>query len=148
MEFFRGKQEEQKSPIDQILSSFTKNAKEMNSIAGFPGVLLLIAVLALGLPVLLGAEASLSLSIVAGAAIVASSVTYTVQWWYMAKQSEAQALILRNITEEFLRRYLDSKDKFEPEYIDWAISNIINKLTHKPIAPNKSMQPTADASAD
>ena len=137
MSIFKNDKEEPQSPIDQILSSFTKNAKEMNSIAGFPGVLLLVGLGAVGLPVMPGVEPSNGLMFVAGICIFASSATYTVQWWFMSKQAEAQALMLREFTKTFLDRYLQSKTTFEAEHVDWAIENILNKLTEKKKLPNR-----------
>ena len=138
MTWGKNESKEPLSPIDQILSSFTKNAKEMNSIAGFPGILLLVGLTAMGLPVIPGIEASNGLMFIAGVSIFSSTVTYTVQWWFMAKQTEAQSEILRVFTQKFLERYLESKDKFEAEHVDWAINNILNKLTKKPELPNKA----------
>ena len=134
-----GKEEkkEESSVIDQLLSSFTKNAREMNSIAGFPGILLLVGILAIGLPTVPGFEASTGLMFVAGICVLSSAITYTVQWWFVAKQAEAHAILVSRFTHEFLQRYLDSKKEFEAEHIDWAIRNILNRLSNPMESPNK-----------
>lgn len=145
-----GKEEkkEERSVIDQLLSSFTKNAREMNAIAGFPGVLLLVGILAIGLPALPGFEESTGLMFVAGICILCSAITYAVQWWFMAKQAEAHAILVTRFTHDFLQRYLDSKNEFEAEHVDWAIRNIINKLSTPIESPNNLLQPNAKSSAE
>ena len=123
---------DEESIIDVLLSAFTKNAKEMNALLGFPGVLLLFAVLALALPAIPGYEMSIGLLFISGVSIVASSVTYFALWSYSAKQAAAQTTILNEFIKTFLNKYLADKEKVEAEHIDWAINNILHRLTKKP----------------
>lgn len=118
----------------------------MNAIAGFPGVLLLVGILAIGLPALPGFEESTGLMFVAGICIFSSAVTYAVQWWFMAKQAEAHAILVSRFTHEILQRYLDSKKELQAEHIDWVIRNILNKLSSPMESPNNLLHPNAKAS--
>jgi hypothetical protein len=124
--------EEGESPIDVVLSSFTRNAASINTVLGFPGVLLLFSVLALSLPAIPGVAVSNGFFLVSGGAILASAISYAAQWFYSAKQAEAQASILRSFTQSFLDRYLAGKQVFEAEHVDWAIRNILLPLTKEP----------------
>lgn len=138
-----GKKNEEKSPLDALLGTFTKSAKEMNALFGFPGVLLLAGVVAFAMPAFTDLAPVNGLYFLSGCSILASALTYSAQWFYLARQSEAQAKIVSDFTEAFLHRYLSSKEQVDAEHVDWAIKNIIEPLTKdKPRiekAPNKGL---------
>lgn len=126
-----GTKNEEKSPLDAFLGTFTKSAKEMNALFGFPGVLLLTGVVAFAMPVLAGAESANGLYFLSGCSILASAITYFAQWLYLAKQSEIQAKIVSNFTEAFLQQYLSSRGgHFEAEHVEWVINHILKPLTN------------------
>lgn len=124
------------SPVNALLSAFTENAKEINSFLGFPGVLLLVAVLVLGLFSVPGYNLeSLHAVIVASVALAGSIATYSSQRYVAAKRAEAQTHILTGYGGLLLEKYFSSKQEIGAENIEWAINHIIKELVREQTLP-------------
>jgi CubicO group peptidase (beta-lactamase class C family) len=63
MWFGKGKEETPKSAIEQLLSAFTEQSTKMNAILGFPGVLLLMAIVSAALLAISGVNPSTTFTI-------------------------------------------------------------------------------------
>ena len=137
------KQETPQSPLDKILSAFTEQAIRMHALLGFPGVLLLLAIVFVALPTIPGVGVSSSLTVLAATSLLGSVATYVAECYYALRRAEAQARILENYTRMFLDRYLASKGTVGAEEVHFAIDYILMPLLEKPhpTLPPKSGSP-------
>src|SRR5439155_19363322 len=140
MPFHRGGQRsaEDTSPADLVLGAFTRSAKEMNSILGFPGVLVLVAVLPLLLQAIPGfAFPPEQAVIVVSVALGSSVVTYWAQRYSDTKRAEAQSNVLEGYIQLFVKKYLESKDKIEAEDMEWVNNHILVPFLKPMAKPNQ-----------
>lgn len=120
---------ETKSPVEEILHAFTKSSKEMHSFLGFPGVLLLLAVLPMALVAIPGYQLdSVHAVILASVALGGSVATYSTQRYSDIKRAEAQSEVLREYARLFLEKYLEGREKIGAEEIEWATNQILKPL--------------------
>jgi NADPH:quinone reductase-like Zn-dependent oxidoreductase len=133
--FGKDKQENKKqtprSPLEQLLSSFTEQSKRMNAILGFPGVLLLMAIVFAALPAVTRVNPSSSFTVLAAASLVGSVVTYLANWYYSLRHAEAQAQIVSDYMRLFLDKYLASLGSVTAENVLFGIDHIFMPLFTK-----------------
>ena len=127
--FGKDKDETLKSPVDQLLSAFTEQAVKMNALLGFPGVLLLLAIVFAALPVL--SIVNPAFTILAAASLVGSIATYLADWYYSLRHAEAQAQLVSDYTRLFLERYLASQEKVTAESVTFGIDHVLMPLLKK-----------------
>src|SRR2546426_7962597 len=112
MRFFGGSgtPPEDGSPADLILGAFTRSAREMHSMMGFPGVLILVAVLPLLLQLIPGYGFPAEQAAILSSTALASSVgIYWAERYSDTKRAEAQAKVLQEYIQLFVGRYLEGK---------------------------------------
>ena len=129
--FDKGKEEVQKSPIEQLLGAFTEQSVRINAILGFPGVLLLMAIVFVSLPSVPGVTASPGLTVLAAVSLVGGVVTYLASWYYSLRHAQSQAQMLASYTQLFLEKYLASLGEVKAQDVTFGIDHILMPLFEK-----------------
>jgi hypothetical protein len=131
MIFGKGKEETPKSAIEQLLSAFTEQSVKMNAILGFPGVLLLMAIVFAALPAIPGFNSTTTFTILSATSLVGSVVTYLANWYYSLRHAQAQAQIVSDYTRLFVEKYLQSLNEVRAENLTFGIEKILMPLIEK-----------------
>jgi hypothetical protein len=115
-----------RSPIDALLDSFTVNTLRIHTLMGYPGVLLLLAVLLAGLIVAPGVNRDDRLVYLAIAALIGSVLTYLAEWYYNLQMAKAKADMLRSYQKMLIEKFLPQDVRLQD--VQAVIRDIISPM--------------------
>ena len=115
-----------RSPIDALLESFTTNTARMHTILGYPGVLLLLAVLFVGLVVAPGFNRDPAIIYLAIVALLGSVLTYLAEWYFNLRMASAKADMLRSYQKMLIEKFLPEEVRLQD--VQAVIRDIISPM--------------------
>lgn len=115
-----------RSPIDALLESFTTNTARIHTILGYPGVMLLLAVLFAGLVVAPGFNRDPAIIYLVVVALLGSVLTYLAEWYFNLRMATAKADMLRSYQKMLIEKFLPQEVRLQD--VQAVIRDIISPM--------------------